>query len=108
MEYNSIIKFGRILFYAGIGWLSAGLITSGVEGFESFDMWVALIATVIGLFIIFVFKNKAKLEDLQTSSSQNRTCPNCGLHLSRDCQKCPKCNTIFEYKTGENYGSNNN
>ena len=99
MEYSSIIKFGRILLGLGVGTL-IGICSSGEQAIEEFGIFIflAIIAIVIGLSIVFITKNKAKLEELQTSNNSNqaKTCPHCGLSLSNDCKECPKCNTIIE------------
>jgi len=99
MEYSSIIKFGRILLGLGVGTL-IGICSSGEQAIEEFWIFIflAIIAIVIGLSIVFITKNKAKLEELQTSNKGNHTttCPNCGLSLSNDCKVCPKCNTTLE------------
>ncbi len=99
MEYNSIIKFGRILLGLGVGTL-IGICSSGEQAIKEFGVFVflAIIAIIVGLSIVFITKNKAKLEELQTSNNSNqpKTCPNCGLSLSNNCKECPKCNTKLE------------
>lgn len=99
MEYNSIIKFGRILLGCGVGTL-IGICSSGEQAIEKFGIviFLAIAAIIAGLSIVFITKNKAKLDELQTSnnSNQTKTCPNCGLSLSYDCKECPKCNTTLE------------
>ena len=99
MEYNSIIKLGRILLGLGIGTL-IGICSSGEQAMEEFGVFIflAIIAIIVGLAIVFITKNKAKLEELQTSNWGNhtKTCPNCGLSLSDDCKECPKCNAVIK------------
>lgn len=99
MEYNSIIKFGRILLGLGIGTL-IGICSSGEQAIEEFGIFIFLgiIAIIVGLSIVFITKNKAKLEELQTTNKDIyiKSCPNCGLSLSNDCKECTKCNTAIE------------
>lgn len=99
MEYNNIIKFGRILLGLGVGTL-IGICSSGEQAIEEFGIFIflAIVAIIVGLSIVFITKNKAKLEELQTSNKDNhtKTCPNCGLSLSNNCKECPKCNTKLE------------
>lgn len=99
MEYNSVIKFGRIIIGLGVGTI-IGICSAGEQAIEEFAgfLVLAIFAIVGGLLIVFISKNKAKLEELQTSDNinQTKTCPNCGLSLSNDCKECPKCNSALE------------
>lgn len=94
MDYKSLMKFGRILTWLGVGTL-IGICSNGEEVIEKFGIvvFLAIVAIVAGLSIVYITKNKAKLQELQASNS--KTCPNCGLSITNDCKECPKCNAKF-------------
>lgn len=99
MQRNGLIKFGRILLGCGIGTL-IGILSSGEKAMKELGavIFLAILAIIIGLSIVFISKNKTKLEELQSNDYVNskNTCPNCGLPLSEDCKQCPKCKSIIE------------
>lgn len=94
---EKIIKTGRILIGSGIGTIVGFCVPYNEETVERFTipLIIAVIAIVAGLFMAFTTKNKVKLEELQSSNHYKgaNSCPVCGLPLTLDCQKCPKCHT---------------
>lgn len=97
---SSFIKFGRILFYCGLGWSIGnliGTISYGDNILENFsiELLLAVITAIAGYTIMYIFRNKEKLQNLQSQDKKlfSQVCPNCGLALAKECKCCPKCNT---------------
>lgn len=91
-----VIKIGRILIGLSIGTI-IGICSGGERNIEKFAglIFLAVFTVIASGIMIIATKSEKKLEDLQATNNTEkmRTCPVCGLNLSDDCKKCPKCNT---------------
>lgn len=75
----------------------------------SFIVLITGIMTII--FSVIKNKNQAKLDSLTGTvggAPIGNSCPNCGLNVSPNCTKCPKCNYDLKKSGGNYYGTNNN